>query len=298
MDIVSAVPEIHFFEEVYDFGEIEPIDFAERKKIAKRLLDNVRRREPVRARNGILVKDIEEQITHYIQSDGDMTCIDIYIRFASLLNFGKTPVDPTPRNAYFMRKIHKRIPEAKFIYMVRDPRDCILSQSVKWKKYYRSKKYFEALRLYVNYHPVLMATFWKNSFKELRESQKEDAIHNHVLVLRYEDVTAAPYDTARKIATFLGRDLKPAIDLEYVNSNNSYKWKRDLSKSKMYLIEKNLTATLKKMGYEVNQFSFYDKLVSNLIRFLYSFKYPFILLLNVNRTRNLWGSFKLRVLGR
>ena len=298
MGVVEIVPEVHFFEQIYQFESDGIGKQQNNRDVVTDLIKNIRYRRGEQLKNGIKVADIENKLFDFIESKENIAAVDIYIRFLKLLNPKSVALDTTPRNAYFIRNISRLVPNAKFIYMVRDPRDCILSQSVKWRNYYyRYNKPKDALRYFVNFHPVLMSKFWKNSFNEFEKALNDETVKDNILLLRYEDVTAAPYKTAEKVSAFLNIASNPETNLDFINNNNSYKWKTGFSKAKIYLIESNLTEKIKKMGYEENQFSFTDKLKANIIMLFYSLKFPAMLVLNLNRTKNLWASFKLRVLG-
>ena len=296
MNVVSAVPEIHFFEEIYNFEKLNILENEERKKLKERLIQNVRRREPDRIRNGLMLEEIESDLEKFIIKENDLTALDIYKHFARLLNFGNTPIDSTPRNAYHIRKIKKLIPDAKFIYMIRDPRDCILSQSVKWKKYYIKGSYFESLRLFMNYHPFLMAKFWKNSLQEYESATAEVETKGDIILLRYEDVTLNPFFAVQKLSKFLDHDIKN-VELNYINQNNSYKWKNQYSKATLYLIERTLSNELTDYNYQKSIFSLFDKFMATLVFILYSLKIPFLILLNLNRSRNFRTTLNRRFFG-
>lgn len=295
MGVSDIVPEVHFFEQIYNFESSEKLSVRESKNIVQELIDSLRFRTGDKLPNGIQVDNIESEMYQMVEKNNN--AIELYLAFLKLLN-KKVLLDTTPKNAYFIRKIYESIPDARFIYMVRDPRDCILSQSQKWRKYYfQKKRKKDALRYFINYHPGLMARFWKNSLKELREAQKIKELHKKICVVKYEDVTMKPYKTADELSRFLDTKTKKDVDLSFINSNNSYKWKRGLSKSKIYAIESDLTEEIKEFGYEVSRFSLMDRIKGDLMKSVYYLKIPLIVLVNLSRTKNIWKSFRLRILG-
>src|SRR5699024_9644683 len=126
------------------------------------------------------------------------------------------------------------IPNSHFLYMLRDPRDCILSQSLKWKKYYYEKgRPFDALRYYFNYNPSLMARFWKRSFKACDLNKQ----NGNLQVIKYEAITEEPSKVIKNIGNFLKETIPENIDLNFIKSGNSRKWKVNFSKPELYIIE-------------------------------------------------------------
>jgi len=87
-----------------------------------------------------------------------------------------------------------RDPAAKFIWLVRDPRDVAAS----------SKK-----SVFSPCHPLLTARLWR--------VQQEEALHvaethaDSILRLRYEDLLAQPEVSIRMVCDFLGEDFVPAL---------------------------------------------------------------------------------------
>ncbi|MDX1975779.1 MAG: sulfotransferase [Rickettsiales bacterium] len=92
-------------------------------------------------------------------------------------------VEKTPFNELYHRKAMAWYPDAKFIYIVRDPRDNLLSYSKK-----QPKKTLDEL-----------IAMWRASYQAARELMQKD----QVLVIRYEDLVAAPRATMRDVASFL-----------------------------------------------------------------------------------------------
>lgn len=95
--------------------------------------------------------------------------------------------DKNPIYALYPKKLKSLFPDAKFIFLVRDYRDNILS----------------ILRLYPEF-PVIAthAIRWREVFKKFHRMAVK---HPHdFLLLRYEDLAEKPEDTLKKACTFLG----------------------------------------------------------------------------------------------
>jgi omega-hydroxy-beta-dihydromenaquinone-9 sulfotransferase len=59
-----------------------------------------------------------------------------YFNFFKLQSDKEFFCDATPRNIYYIDFLLKSFPNAKFIYMLRDPRENVFSQKYKYKKIY------------------------------------------------------------------------------------------------------------------------------------------------------------------
>ena len=288
LEIADSVPEVHFFEQVYEFGSPE----SERNKIltldeavsgCDRLL-GITARTGSHLDNGRAVADINEAMTRYVKNETGLTLLDIYKRLLGELST-KAPIDPTPRNAFYIREIAELLPEAKFIYMVRDPRDCILSQKNKWKTYWREKKRpAEAARLWLNYNPLLMSTFWKNSLASHR-SASSGPIADRLLTINYESLIKNPDDIARILQTFTGHGID-SFDSSFINRSNSGKWVSALSPAEIYLIQRTTGSALVDHGYKPMPVPVTVRLQGNLLALYYFAKIPIAFLANLHRVNN------------
>ncbi|MDP6460510.1 MAG: sulfotransferase [Gemmatimonadota bacterium] len=113
------------------------------------------------------------------------------------------PCDQTPRNAYYAKEILDLFPDARIIQMVRDPRDVLLSQKRKWRRRKLGATRIprrEALRSWINYHPLLVGRFWEASLAAGRRVAM-DPRHRWV---KYEDLAHDPDGTVDGICAFLG----------------------------------------------------------------------------------------------
>ena len=63
---------------------------------------------------------------------------------------------------------------------MRDPRDVLLSQKLKWKRRYLGAKSIplrEAIRSRINYHPIIISKLWNSSIRLLDRLPADVRIH-------------------------------------------------------------------------------------------------------------------------
>ena len=245
--------------------------------------------------NGRAVADINEAMTRYAKNETGLTLLDIYKHLLSELS-SKEPIDPTPRNAFYIREIAELLPEAKFIYMVRDPRDCVLSQKNKWKSYWREKKRrTEAVRLWLNYNPLLMATFWKNSLLNHR-SACSGPIADRLLTIKYESLIKNPDTIAGTLQKFTGHGID-SFDSSFVDRSNSGKWVSALSPAEIYLVQRTTGSALVDYGYEPMPVPVIVRLQGYLLALYYFAKIPFAFVANLHRVNNPLQTIRRRLFG-
>ncbi len=136
--------------------------------------------------------------------------------------------DKTPPYLSCMSELYQLFPDAKFIHIIRDGRDCSLSviQCV-----------WGPMNLYK------AAFWWKNGMirgrkqLEILKSVHSD-IDNFYLEVRYEDILLDPNHWLKVIFEFIGErfDSKILDDFEF-KTNNIYKWKEYLSDHEKKLFE-------------------------------------------------------------
>ena len=112
------------------------------------------------------------------------------------------PCDQTPRNVFYAREILELYPDARIVNMVRDPRDVLLSQKRKWRRRFLGAKGIplsEALRSWVNYHPITISKLWNASISAASSVAGEGRTYS----IRFEDLLADPEGTVREVCDFI-----------------------------------------------------------------------------------------------
>lgn len=109
--------------------------------------------------------------------------------------------DKTPNYIRWTELFRERFPNARFIAIVRDPRDQALSVRKTWGK-----------------DPLLAAERWAKDVRAFEEASSEAP--SSYFRLRYEDLLEDPEERVKEICTFLGIELeKEMLD---VNSSERY----------------------------------------------------------------------------
>jgi hypothetical protein len=225
-DRVHTLPELHFFEQIWDpnVGPGDPSK-SEMTAAAARLL--------AIAEEGYLHHDRHAHMDEARSLvDGELgagaptTMPDVYfavLRSQAMKHGASVPCEQTPSNVFFARQIMQGSDEARIVCMVRDPRDVVLSQRSKWRrrvladgKNPRRDPRREALRSAVAYHPVNVAILWRASSRAIR-AVKDD---RRVLVVRYEDLVSNTATVTKRVCDFLELDWNPhLLDVERTGSS-------------------------------------------------------------------------------
>lgn len=103
-------------------------------------------------------------------------------------------VEKSPYNEYYTNQIFAWWPEARCIYIVRDPRDNHTS--------YRRK--------HPNWSAEFFAANWKRSVNACQKNLSTFGKHR-CLLIRYEDLVQKPEATLKQVTDFLGIDANPIL---------------------------------------------------------------------------------------
>lgn len=113
--------------------------------------------------------------------------------------------DKNPVNCLFLPQINNVFPNAKFIHLIRDPRDVCLSQITNFS--------IEPL--------ALAAQKWKLYNETIEKHKAKDS--SKFFTLRYEDLVENPQQEIKKICAFLEVDFKETmIDKQKRNRDHSH----------------------------------------------------------------------------
>ena len=158
------------------------------------------------------------------------------------------------RPAYYtlVDQLDAMFPDALFVHLVRDGRACVASLQ----------------RPPFSYSPARAVATWLDSMQAGRRAMRRLG-PGRVLELRYEDLTARPEETLRRLCDFLGEDFDPAMlrpeDVvgtyvpagfqqhgqiaAGVHTSSVRAWERELSDTEVAAVERLGARHLRRFGY-------------------------------------------------
>jgi hypothetical protein len=152
--------------------------------------------------------------------------------------------EKTPQHAQHLLALAEQFPNAKFIQVIRDGRDCAASFHRRWRR-----------------QPELTMYRWKKVVAS-GQTQGNALGEGRYLETRYEDLTAAPESSLRRICGFLGLRFDEAVlesaqpYMQAANGNsgrglkrNSGKWQSYFTARVQQRLEQIAGRTLARCGY-------------------------------------------------
>lgn len=179
----------------------------------------------------------------------------------------KIPCKQTPRYLYYINEIIEIFPEARFINMIRDPRDILASQKRKWtiginKVDFRERvPIVEMVRRWANYHCITTTMLWVKAIMEAEKYNKE----KNVINVYYERLLEDPKQTISSVCDFLGVEYDDEmLEVERTGSSiNQYtnvrgidgsrrdRWRTNiLSNEEIYICEQISKVQMEEHGYK------------------------------------------------
>jgi hypothetical protein len=301
---VFSFPELHLFGPHISHGKEEIILSKEEISNAFCWLLDVSRNGFHYERN--LSKYIDEA-TEIIRNTNtkDFTAWDVYrtyVLYETNRHDKLIPCEDLPGNIFKLEQILRRFKDAKIIHIVRDPRDVVLSQKNRHKRrrmggHYVSKK--EALRVWANYHPLVISRLWKNAVGGALKIQDP-----RILTIQFEELLSDPEQTLKNICTHLGLNFEeemlkiPQVGSSVqkddpsklgVDAGRSGAWhKGGLNNSEIAICEMVNGDIMTQLNYPLS-----GKKLNVLANVGYSMLLPvkgiLAILLNWNRTKGLWN---------
>lgn len=125
--------------------------------------------------------------------------------------------DKTPRYALYLRQLSRLFPEARFIEIVRDPRDVAVSRlhhagrvGVKEALVAGSERRAEQIRV--------TCEDWTRCVRAVADFAAQHP--QQIVSVRYADALGAPHEVARRLFGFLGVDTDPALLSQVVETTS------------------------------------------------------------------------------
>ncbi len=192
--------------------------------------------------------------------DGSRSARDLFLWMLETLlpESPRRPGEKTPHHEKYVDRILNVFPGARFIHIVRDPRDVVLS--LKKEHWMRD----ESTQRVAHHVAKVLRRQW-----EVRNRLGAQCYH----LLRYEDLIANPEVTLREVCEFLGETFEPEMltfheksESGFLESEASWKsltmspldpsrierYKSRLSPRDIGTIERRLGRTLRAYGYEAD----------------------------------------------
>lgn len=180
-------------------------------------------------------------------------------------------VEKTPRHEFFAETFSNWFARAKFIHIVRDPRD-------NWTSYKRKHPNLRMLQFVISYNASLKAGL-----------NNKKLFYKNYMILKYESLLSDPLYVMREVADFIGIKfldilLKPSkLGFEWAGNSmwgEKYfqiskspigRYKKVLSEKEIFYLECNINFPFDKKWYNrEKQCSAIHRFLNSLIRFAYS----------------------------
>ena len=246
-----------------------------------------------------------------ILGEGHEDPLKLYSSFLDYITKKKGAIiscEQTPANLYYLNEILNYFPKAKVINLVRDQRDVLLSQKNKWRRRYlgaRSIPFFEMVRAFVNYHPILTSKIWSSSLKHTNKYLN----HPNVKIIKFEDLLNDSENKLKEVCDFV--DIKfneTMLEVPLLGSSMEFdskskniidktkinKWKNGgLTMAEIYLSQVFSSEMMNKFGYNKQTFNI-PPLLALFYFITLPFKVLFAFLFNLHRVNNLHELIKKR----
>lgn len=224
-------------------------------------------------------------------------------------NSKEIPCEQTPRNLFYLDEIFNEFPCARVVYMVRDPRDVMLSQKKKWQRRFLGAANIpvrEAIRAWVNYHPYTISRLWVANERYVSRFVH----HERLLQVKFEQLLEDPESEIRRVCKHLGVDFEkdmlqvPVIGSSLgrdnpgrvgVDATRKGGWRRGgLTVEELVICQKVSGDEMRGRGYLNEELS--PSAIKMLVLWMsLPLKTTLAILLNMRRTRNMWESIKRRL---
>ena len=303
---VFTFNELHFFGTIWSKHSEKRLSKTEQVNMLSRLL--------CIQENGLFnqkkISDFNEKSKSILQNK-NCTALLVYELFLNTITFenkSNISCEQTPKNMYYLDEILSHFPDARVINLVRDQRDVLLSQKNKWKRKFlgaSSIPFSEAIRSFVNYHPLLTSKVWVSSLQYTRKYKK----HKRVKIVKFEELLVNSEGVIKELCEFLEIDfqkemlLVPVVGSSTENDSNGQfkidsskvnKWKNGgLTNSEIYLSQKMSADMLQEFGYALKKF-FFPPLLSVYYLAIFPVKLLLAFMLNFHRMTNVVDVIKKR----
>ena len=265
---IFTFKELHFFGTIWTNNSNQDLNKQEQIDLLSRLLciqgDGLFKQQNISVFN--------EEAISLLAHKNICNPLSIYELFLdTMANENKSIIscEQTPKNIYYLDEILAFFPQAKVINMVRDQRDVLLSQKNKWKRKFLGASKIplsEAIRSYINYHPILISKVWNSSL----EYSAKYFDNERVKIVKFEELLSKSESTIKDICHFLAIEFHsemlnvPVVgssteqdnkDNLLIDSSKIEKWKNGgLNPAEIYLSQLISNKMMSEFSYHLEKF--------------------------------------------
>lgn len=310
---VFTFDELHFFEQVWQENDRDAVmSRKDAQDILVYLFSTQRDGYFFRHQNSKYQIEADTLIDQSGLKDGTHRKHEVFALFAQYeadLNSKARWCEQTPRNVYYIDTINSLFPQARFVHIIRDPRDVLLSQKKRWKRRKFNTKvklpFHITIRQWLNYHPITIMKLWVSANRKISSYSGKPFFYS----VKYEDLLSQPEETLRGMCDFLNISFEPQM-LEVpqvgsslkadepgkkgLNSSKIFGWKTGgLSKSEIYICERMGGDIISAQGYDFSNISPGGMVLFHYLSF--PIKLALALPFSLNRIKNLRESIRRRL---
>jgi hypothetical protein len=173
-------------------------------------------------------------------------------------------LEKTPTHLFHINTILKVVPEARFVALVRDPRDTLASKQSRanqeWlQRFGATEKTQRSLQS--GYDPLWDTIGWQSAWRAIRQNASHHP--KAVQIIHYEELVSAPELTVQRMCAFLGMEYQPSmLAVGWTNTTDSAragsqgissaavgKWQRKLTPAAVALCQLVAHADMRAAGY-------------------------------------------------
>jgi hypothetical protein len=203
------------------------------KDIVRRIQARIERKDSPELECGLYFSGEDEQkLKKFIRNQLNLEKSTWYDLLEQIMSFSASLLGKkswgynTPQDYLHIPRLKRHFPNAKFIYMMRDPRAVLRSY-----KYVKSNGYHETNR----YHPILQGLAWRTAIQSFLQQKSQ----GNCILIRYEDLIANTNTELSRLSKFLGCNFSQ-ININRFGNNSSFKNKNkklSLSDTEIWLCE-------------------------------------------------------------
>lgn len=307
--LIHTFPELHFFEQLWsgaDRGKILSSDEAMRLAA---LLINISREGYFAHRHPA---DFAAEAGRALGNAGDgLTGSDVFARvvaFEVSRNGKQIGCDQTPQNVFYINEILELFPEARVINMIRDPRDVLLSQKLKWRRRFLGgthATWYETLRAWMNYHPYTISRLWVSAVRAGMAARQPQ-----VMSVRFEELLGSPDFVIEQICRHVGVAFSPHLksvpqvgsssghdrsEVKGINAERAQSWARGgLQQTELWICQRVTGSLMQQLGYAPAAVR-PNPLVLAWYAVLWPVKLGIAFLMNLHRMKNIAETLRKRL---